>query len=738
MSALLPGKCIAVDTETTSLNPFANAINPPGRPFAVGFCDEHGNIEVFHWEVCRHTRQVKYDASDLEWIRRQLHSADHSFVYHNIWFDAMMLASIGVFPPIKHCFNNWQQYHDTLIGASVINNLELNRGLKPLSQKYCGYGKEDEKDLKSNIVKARNALRKENRLYEKEGLPAPNLLYEKTGAKGDGATKGDMCFADWALVERYLIGDVERTMLLHTVQMEAINKDPSKRAYYDRERELIWAYFRMQWRGVRTFKEALASKAGKYEKLVSQWESNVYQIAGKPFKINSSQQMQEILYDKIGLEKRYSRKTGNVTTQWKYLKGEKHPIIRAISKYKSYGKACNDCHLYAVNAVPDGDDYFTHPQWQQIEADTGRSSCRAPNMQNVTDSESSHNPDTVQARDSFGPRRGKVWWLLDWSQQEALIFASYAEQDTDPAISPMSHELLKPDGDIHTMTANLVWASNLDFQAQLLGIPRDLPPGKRAFEKHAPKLRLHCDELHDGKDKANKAFESVLYLYEKYGYDPHKLYDLWLEELTMYDLVKAESLILGSKRARYYAKSILYQLLYGGGVNALSDAVGCSKDEAFEYRNNYFANLPSIPRHINKLQRLAKEQGYIETAIGRKIYIDPNAPYKATNYQIQGSGADQKKRALLHIEKLCYQYPEFEAEVILDVHDELVIEMRKSRNTHFIPQGDGTKKIKPLGKAAMFLRSIKKIMEYQMFRLPIGVGCEYVDRLWSQKTKVIL
>lgn len=137
---------------------------------------------------------------------------------------------------------------------------------------------------------------------------------------------------------------------------------------------------------------------------------------------------------------------------------------------------------------------------------------------------------------------------------------------------------------------------------------------------------------------------------------------------------------------RKKAKAVNFGILYGIGAFSLADDLGVSRAQAQEYINQYLAGFPKIDAYLKKTVRDAYENGYVTTLFGRKRYI-PELSGKnkvqqkfgervAMNSPIQGTAADLIKLAMIRVHRRLTQ-ESLDARLILQVHDELLIEARR-------------------------------------------------------------
>jgi DNA polymerase-1 len=186
------------------------------------------------------------------------------------------------------------------------------------------------------------------------------------------------------------------------------------------------------------FGEMLARRIEECEKLI-------YSYSEGPFNINSTKQLGELLFDKLGLPPVKKTKTGYSTNAdvLEKLK-EKHPIIPAIMDYRMMTKLKS---TYADGLLKQiGEDGRIHTTFQNLVTATGRLSSTEPNLQNIpvrTDL-------GAEIRKMFIPKSGHVLVDADYSQIELRVLAHIAQ---DENMCRAFREGL----DIHTVTASQVF-----------------------------------------------------------------------------------------------------------------------------------------------------------------------------------------------------------------------------------------------------------------------------------------
>ncbi len=142
-----------------------------------------------------------------------------------------------------------------------------------------------------------------------------------------------------------------------------------------------------------------------------------------------------------------------------------------------------------------------------------------------------------------------------------------------------------------------------------------------------------------------------------------------------------------TKEMRYKAKSVNFGIIYGQGAFGLADNLGISRTEAKEIIDNYKREFAGIQKYMDDTVNFAKENGYVQTVMGRKRWLrDINssnftvrgfAERNAINSPIQGTAADMIKLAMIRIHK-AMQQEKLRSKMILQVHDELVFDAHNS------------------------------------------------------------
>ena len=139
-----------------------------------------------------------------------------------------------------------------------------------------------------------------------------------------------------------------------------------------------------------------------------------------------------------------------------------------------------------------------------------------------------------------------------------------------------------------------------------------------------------------------------------------------------------------TKDQRRKAKAINFGLIYGMSAFGLAKQIDVSRTEAKQYIDGYFENYPGVLKFMEETKEKAKSQGYVETVLGRRLYLpqinsknkmlQQHALRTAINAPMQGSSADIIKKAMLDIQSWIDK-EHLKIKMFMQVHDELVFEL---------------------------------------------------------------
>ncbi len=137
---------------------------------------------------------------------------------------------------------------------------------------------------------------------------------------------------------------------------------------------------------------------------------------------------------------------------------------------------------------------------------------------------------------------------------------------------------------------------------------------------------------------------------------------------------------------RRSAKAINFGLIYGMSAFGLARQLNVRRDEAQAYIDQYFARYPGVAHYMEQTRQQAKKQGFVETVLGRRLYLPDitarqaqrrqYAERAAINAPMQGTAADIIKQAMINVDAWLAESGTA-ADIIMQVHDELVLEVRQ-------------------------------------------------------------
>ncbi|MCP4154273.1 MAG: DNA polymerase I [bacterium] len=274
---------------------------------------------------------------------------------------------------------------------------------------------------------------------------------------GKGKEQVQLFSVDLEKLSRYCIDDSYLSLQLINKLKKSIDEKSLRELYDSIEMPLVKVLTVMEYSGVRVDTEFLNKAARAFEEKITAIEKEIHDIAGFRFNINSSQQLGELLFEKMSLPvKKRTKKTKSFSTDNEVLSELKSfPIVEKVIEYRSYRKLLST-YLEGILETVD-DSGRVHSSFNQTVTATGRLSSSNPNLQNIPVGETGG----VNVRDAFVADEGRLLLAADYSQVELRVMAHFS---ADPNLV----EAFANDFDIHQHTADTV------FQKDLFLSPKEL------------------------------------------------------------------------------------------------------------------------------------------------------------------------------------------------------------------------------------------------------------------------
>lgn len=265
---------------------------------------------------------------------------------------------------------------------------------------------------------------------------------------GTGRNKKTMDQIPPEEVCEYACEDADITYRLHDELLPAIKRHKLEAVNTALEVALVPVLADMEMTGVTIDTKYFQKLSRDYEKKLKKFEKQIHAAAGREFNINSTKELQVILFEELDLPKGKKTKTGYSTDQsvLEELRG-KHKIIDALLEHRKYSKL-KSTYVDALPALIHERTGRIHTSFNQTIAATGRLSSMDPNLQNIPIREETGR----MIRRGFVPSKGNTLLSLDYSQIELRIMAHYAKDQA------LIESFQNADVDIHARTAASLFA----------------------------------------------------------------------------------------------------------------------------------------------------------------------------------------------------------------------------------------------------------------------------------------
>jgi DNA polymerase-1 len=430
-------------------------------------------------------------------------------------------------------------------------------------------------------------------------------LNVKTISFAEVAGKGakQICFdqVDIATATHYAAEDADITLQLHQkLSPQIAAQSGLQHVYRDIELPSMHVLYTMERNGVLLDSALLQIQSRELgEKLIA-LEARAHEAAGQPFNLNSPKQIQEILFDKLGLPVVKKTPSGTPSTDEEVLQelALDYPLPKILLEYRGMAKL-KSTYTDKLPQVVDHSTGRVHTSYSQAVAVTGRLASNDPNLQNIP----IRSAEGRRIREAFIAPLGSRIVSADYSQIELRIMA-HLSGDAGLLAAFANNE------DIHRATAAEIF----------MVAPADV-----------------------------------------------------------------------SNEQRRYAKVINFGLIYGMSAFGLAKQLGIERSAAQAYIERYFARYPGVADYMQRTREQAKQQGYVETVFGRRLWLPEinssngmrrqGAERAAINAPMQGTAADLIKLAMIAVQHWL-ETEKLLTRLIMQVHDELVLEVPQSELHH--------------------------------------------------------
>ena len=536
----------AFDTETTSLD-YMEA-----KMVGMSFSVEPGEAVYlpFGHDYLGAPTQLDRDLV-FDKVGPLLQNAEVPKLGHNLKYDMNVLANHGI--TLRGVT------HDTMLESYVLDASASRHNLDTLSEKYLDHA---------------------------------TIHFQDVAGKGARQRTFNDVELEQATV--YAAEDADIALRLHRRLWPELSAEARlAKVYRDIEMPLVPVLSEMERTGVFVDAEVLAAQGQELARRLKEIEQDAWAVAGTEFNLGSPKQLQEVLFDRLGLPVKRKTPKGQPSTAEDVLQelAHEYPLPAIILEYRSLSKLKSTY----IDKLPRQIHPRTgriHTSYHQAVASTGRLSSSDPNLQNIP----VRTEEGRRIRQAFRAPPGKRILAVDYSQIELRIMAHLSGDES-------LLRAFREGVDVHAATAA-----------------------------------------------------------EVFGGTP-------------------ESVTRDQRRA---AKAINFGLIYGMSAFGLARQLKISNKEAQAYVDLYFARYPGVKRYMDETRERARQQGYVETVYGRRLYlpeIDSRNPQRrnyaertAINAPMQGTAADIIKMAMIDVHHWL-QEKQPPALMIMQVHDELVFEV---------------------------------------------------------------
>ena len=257
----------------------------------------------------------------------------------------------------------------------------------------------------------------------KRYLGHQTISFEEIAGKG----KNQLTFNQIPLEQaaEYAAEDADVTMKLQQVLWEKLSKEPTlEKLFKEMELPLLGVLSRMERRGVLIDSDALFLQSNEIDNRLSELEEQAYVLAGQPFNLASTKQLQEILFDKLGLPVIQKTPKGAPSTNEEVLEelAFSHELPKVLVEHRGLSKL-KSTYTDKLPQMVNPQTGRVHTSYHQAVTATGRLSSSDPNLQNIP----IRNEEGRRIRQAFIAREGFTVVAADYSQIELRIMAHLSQ-----------------------------------------------------------------------------------------------------------------------------------------------------------------------------------------------------------------------------------------------------------------------------------------------------------------------
>jgi len=393
-------KSFAIDTETTNIDPM--------RAKLVGLSVAFTPHTAYYIPVAHSGLDARKQLS-RDWVLAEfkplLEDASIQKIGQNLKYDWLIFQQYGI--------RLSENLFDTMIASYVLDPSNVSHALDRIALNRLNY----------KMIKYKDVV---------------------------GTGKKERCFSeiDLPLATQYACEDADITYILADQFQKELQESGLLKLFKTIEMPLLPVLVDMEYTGIKVDQSVLKQLSNYFTQSLSTLESQIYEQAGESFNIRSTQQLGEILFEKLKLpaKKKTRKKTGystdvNVLTQL----AEMHELPALLLKHRSLDKL-RSTYVDALITLTHPDTGRIHTSFNQAATATGRLSSRDPNLQNIP----IRTEQGRKIREAFIPDIGKILLSADYSQIELRIMAHYAND-------PILIEAFCNDEDIHLRTASEIF-----------------------------------------------------------------------------------------------------------------------------------------------------------------------------------------------------------------------------------------------------------------------------------------